>query len=238
VVTIERNEDRRRYIQEALKGTAYSFHYGLDLTKEYLDCQFVGDLPNEVFERYEMNKEHCWSWTKGQFGAFATEKKLIKDFALQNKNENLVVLLDDIIFANDWKNRLMNAYRELPSDWDALILSTRLGKAERRAFRFVIRLKRKLDYFVKNKKRPIIKKFSRHLDICPGSIHGIFGIIYSPQGLRKLLNEPDKLTKDQDDILLGKLIEKDYLNVFVSYPLIGREGEYDGSWTQKNDFNS
>ncbi|WP_121357027.1 glycosyltransferase family 25 protein [Flavisolibacter nicotianae] len=236
VLTIERNKDRREYMKEALRGIDFSFHYGLDLTKEYLEYPYVAYMPEEVFAEYDMDRDHCRIWTKGQFGAFASEKKLIQDFARQGKNENLVILLDDLVLENSWRKTLVAAYKELPPDWDALILSTRLGKAKKRAFRFIIEWKRKWDPFFKNTKKLLVKKYSHHLDCCHSEISGIFGIIYSPKGLQKLINEPDQLRKDQDDILIGKLVGQSYLNVYLTYPLLGKEGAYDGSWTQKNEF--
>lgn len=236
VITIERNKDRRQYIEKALHGLPYTFHYGLDLTTSYLEYPFVANMPQEVFERYDMDKSHCLVWTKGQFGAFATERKLIGDFASSNKNEDLTILLDDLVFEEDWRENLVKAYNELPADWDALILSTRLGIAEKRLPRILVSVKRRFDPSMKGNPRRIVRRYSRHLDICHRHVHGIFGIMYSPAGLRKLVNEPDRLRKDQDDILIGRLIEQNYLNVYVTYPLIGREGVYDGSWTQKNEF--
>jgi hypothetical protein len=236
VITIERNKDRRQYMEKALQGLRYSFCYGLDLTTSYLEYPYVANMPQEVFDQYDMDKSHCLVWTKGQFGAFATERKLIADFADANKEENLTILLDDLVFEKDWKENLIKAYNELPGDWDALILSTRLGLAEKRLTRFFVGVKRKFDPAMKANPRRIVKKYSRHLDTCHRHVHGIFGIMYSPAGLQKFVNEPDRLRKDQDDILIGRLIEQDYLNVYVTYPLIGREGIYDGSWTQKNEF--
>jgi hypothetical protein len=236
VITIERNIKRRAYIEHVLKGVDFLFYYGLDLTMNYLDCQYVHNIPDEVFAEYDLDKEYCSAWSKGQFGAFATEKKVIKDFALLNKNENLVVLLDDIVFEPNWQEHLIKGYKELPADWDVFILSTRFGKEKKRLLRFIFRLKRRVDIYFKNKTITTVKKYSRYLDICPGNVNGVFGVIYSPKGLNKLLNEPNRLRKEQDDVLLSKLINEKYLKAFIAYPMIAREGEYDGSWTQKNEF--
>ena len=43
VITIERNRDRRLYMEKALHGLEYSFYYGLDLTTSYLEYPYVAN---------------------------------------------------------------------------------------------------------------------------------------------------------------------------------------------------
>jgi hypothetical protein len=237
VISIQRNYQKREAFSNFFKLIKFDFVIDLDMTVSYLDYEFVSNLPDILFEKYDLDKNYCSVWSKGQMGCFATEKQIIKQFH-EKEMGNLTIFLDDGVPTNCWEKKLINAYNSLPLDWDALILGTRLDKETYRSIRPIIHFKRYMEKLIFKKDRFITKTFNRKLDIRNGNINGIFGIIYSQNGLRKLVNEPEKLRKDQDDILISRLTSTGYLKVYIAYPQIVKEGEYDGSWTQKNNFNS
>lgn len=233
VITIERNHKRREAFHRYFNDIKYEFVIDLDMTTSYLENDFVSDLPASFFEKYDLDKNYCSKWSKGQLGCFATEKRIIKNF---NDNNNLTILLDDAVPENNWKKKMIKSYDSLPYGWDALILGTRLGNEKKRFLRFFIHFKRILENLIFKSDRILTKKYNNYLDKRLGGINGIFGIIYSQNGIEKMINEPEKLRKDQDDVLISRLSRTSYLNVYIAYPQIVKEGEYDGSWTQKNFF--
>jgi hypothetical protein len=235
VITIARNHIKQKAFFNHFNDILFEFVVDMDMTVKYTDCHYVSDLPNDVFDFYDLDKDYCSRWSKGQFGCFATEKKIIRDFYFSGKG-NLTIFLDDAIPSKNWQDRLKNAYAELPNEWDALILGTHLQKEKYRVLRPLINIKRKLQNIIFKKSIPSVRKFSKHLDFAREEVAGIYGIIYSQRGVSKLILEPERLRKDQDDVLLSRLVKSRYLDVYISYPQVVREGKYDESWTQKNDF--
>lgn len=235
VITIPRNIEKQSGIKEFLKDLPFEFSIDLDMTTMYTDFENVKDLPDEVFEKYELDKDYCSRWSKGQLGCFATEKKIIKDFSSKGSG-NLTIFLDDAKPHKNWKSNLVKAYVALPNDWDALILGTHLQNEAKRLFRPMIHLKRLALQIFSKRHLIVTKRYNRNLDYARKQVAGIYGIIYSPSGLKKLIGEPNRMTQDQDDVLLSRLISTNYMKVFIAYPQVVFEGKYDGSWTQKNSF--
>jgi len=236
IITIQDNVKRRRFFSNQFMDFEFEYVIDLDFTTTYLEYKNVSDLPNSLFDEYDLDKNYCSRWSKGQLGCFATEKQILRKF--QHSGEgNLSIFLDDAVLYKNWHIHLVNAYRSLPSDWDILILGTRLGNESSRLIRPLIHWKRNLEKILFQKPIICTFKFNKYLDKRTGSVNGIFAAIYSKNGLNKLIKEPEKLRKDQDDVLISRLLENNYLNVFISYPQIVKEGVYEGSLTQKNVFS-
>lgn len=236
VITIKRNYKKQNSIKSFLLDLNYEFIVGLDMTESYKEFPKVSDLPDELFKKYDLDKEYCSRWTKGQLGCFATEKMIISEFHQYGKG-NLTIFLDDAIPSKKWKENILNAYSELPTNWDALILGTHLQFETIRFFRLIVYLKRKIKSIFLNKQFSCTRRYSKHLDHARVPIAGIYGIIYSQEGLEKLVNERNKMRQDQDDVLLSRLLNEKYMNIYLCYPQAVREGKFDGSWTQRNDFD-
>jgi hypothetical protein len=236
VISIQRNSEKRAAFNNYFMPLDFEYIIDLDMTIRYLNYPYVASLPDTVFDEYDMDKAHCSVWSKGQFGCFATEKQIVKKFYENGINGNLTIFLDDAVPHRNWQERLVKAYNQLPPDWDVLVLGTRLAKETKRLFRPIIHFRRKIASFFSSQTYYYTSSYSSRLDVRNGGINGLFATVYSPNGIKKLVAEPEQMRKDQDDILLSRLIQSGYLNVYIAYPMVVKEGVYDGSWTQKNDF--
>ena len=232
VISIAGNHERRKKIEFFLHNYSFEFVIDLDFTTMFKEYEMVSDLPQSLFDKYDLDKEYCSRWSKGQMGCFATEKGILLKHASFGSVENLTIILDDAIFQKKWEENLIKAYSSLPANWDALILGTRLGKETNRIFRPLIKMKRRIfDNISSN-----TCAYNKYLDVPITPVNGVFGIIYSHRGISKMFNEPFRLRQEQDDVLLSRLIKSKYLNVYLSYPQTVCEGKYGESLTQKNKF--
>lgn len=231
VLTIERNQDRHPNVRSIFKDLDFEFWYGLDAKETFVTAKYVCDIEDEFFDSNNIDKNYVCRLTLGQFGAYYSIKRMINYFS--EKNMSAVVSFEDDIKAlrTDWKDILMKAMNELPTNWDLLLLGYNYDGSiyklnYNRKFRFIIKKYYWIKQFLFKKsipKSPV--RFSRHLDISGFSMGG-HAYCVSRKGAH-LLNEYLTPMRASGDILFSELILEHKINAFSVYPcLFAQDGKF------------
>lgn len=224
VLTIHRNLERHSLVNRFLDGVDFEFWYGLDGVVEFPDKKYVSELPDKFFEVNNLDKNYVSRYTRGQLGAYASIKNMIEYVAEKDFTQALIFEDDFIPINADWQMIINRAIKELPSNWDILLLGydyqgTIYKLAYNRRLRWIVRTWDYLRYLFTRKNLKVLPvKFSKSLDTS-GLCYGGHAYCISKKGanyLSKLLSP----MKDSGDILVSKLITAKKINAYSVYPCL------------------
>ncbi len=128
----------------------------------------------------------------GEIGCACSHREIWKEVISKNYSR-VIVLEDDVIFEQDFKNKLINYINDLPMDWDIAFLGVGRRHNHNGYFVNVGEIFRDIDE-VKN--HPFVAR------IQPSNLtYGMYGYIINPKGAKKLLKITDKSNFPIDDIV-------------------------------------
>jgi len=119
VLTLERAHDRHRHIERMLAGLEYRFFPGID--KQTLDYdELVADGVYDDAAHHRRKRTHR-SMSLGEI-ACALGHRAIQQDALDAGHERILILEDDVQLHPEHLGGFKTAMRELPADWELLML--------------------------------------------------------------------------------------------------------------------
>jgi GR25 family glycosyltransferase involved in LPS biosynthesis len=224
VLTIERNIDRHSTVYKQLGDTQFEFWYGNDIPNNFPQYEYVIQMPDSFFLENFIDKNYVSMWTKGQLGAYLSIRQMIEK--VSNDHECVLIFEDDFqVLQKDWINKVETAVKELPDDWDILLLGYfYYGKtyklAYHRKFRWIPYVYNFVKKFIlkKDSINKLPKYFSSNLDLAGASLGG-HAYCISKRGAEKLMNHM-KPMKDSGDLLLYRLILNNLVNAYSIYPCL------------------
>jgi len=143
-------------------------------------------LKDDVLNIARKNREECkrkdprafckWNMIKGELGVYFSHCEIWKKF--RDSTDNIIMILeDDIDFGESFVNRLDIAMKELPSDWDMLLVGHRIHHTK--------------NICKNDKQHYCILPFSKHLDRVKTTWYGLHGYIINRNSLEKMLESCD-----------------------------------------------
>ena len=106
--------------------------------------------------------------------------------------ENVVILEDDVVLCEDWKDRITWLFENLPENWEYVYLA---GHSD----------------YVK------LPKFEEPTIIEAPQMVGAFSYLVNKSGIQKLINYCGEFTTTYDDMIMHKIVTKK-LNGYYLYP--------------------
>ena len=135
-------------------------------------------------------RQHHYDLTRGAVGCFLSHLSIYKKVA-ESKIDYAIIFEDDSVIANDFYERLEKGLRDIPSDWDIILLGLTCLKCDI-----------KLDYITVNR------------------FWGTHGYIIKNKSAIKLLEYLDRPLSKQIDADISLLIKRKLINVYGINPII------------------
>lgn len=119
VLTLHRATDRQANIKNVLSGLDWSFFYGCD--KQELNMQQV--VAEKVYDDalHRKTKRTARSMSLGEIACSISHKRIYQDM-LTNGYKNALILEDDVLPIPDNLKRFGQICKQLPADWEVLML--------------------------------------------------------------------------------------------------------------------
>lgn len=236
VLTIDRHNQGRDFINDILKDIDFEYYYGFDAPLYFDGLKQVTDIPISFFIDNKIDYEYVKRWNIGQLGAYFSIRELLQK-AYSNDFNRVLIFEDDIITNSiDFVKEINSALFNLSDEWDLLKLGYeydgRFYKfAYKREYRWLITgfnfLKKLLN------KRYILSlpiRYNSNLDIAGNSFGG-HALILNRSGLRKLLQNMYPL-REGGDVLINSMITKKNITAFSIYPILFRQRNKNDSSTR------
>lgn len=127
VISIKRNHDRLNNFLKQFPHECEIFE-GVDGKLLYPEIQNVADFPESFFLDNGLDERRAKYWNKGQLGCAMSHLSIWK-YIVNHNISNALVLEDDAIYLPENESITLEAFKQLPENWDLFYLGyTRLIK--------------------------------------------------------------------------------------------------------------
>ena len=199
LITLKRNEERRRVLNKTLEGLNYSYFWGVDGQEiDKKDLQMKGLYHSGITRILKKRQgEKVINMSDPQIGCALSHIYVLQD-VLENRFGRVLILEDDLLIDISDTLKLKQALNELPDDWELLYLGHHGSNSNPGIFlNFQVTIVRLIANIFQNFSRlkhidPDVvrcwlpRPYSENLNLS-GSHHGSYAYAVTSSGARKIL---------------------------------------------------
>lgn len=217
LISLKESTTRHSRIKKILDGLNYEIFWGVDGAKLNLN-----DIQEQGIYDAELTKTKIpvgEALTPGEIGCAMSHLQVYTDI-ITNGYRHALILEDDIDIIPDNKTNLLDAFTDLPQNWDLLYLGYRLNNNQ---VRFPILLRLYIAYPIlnlmgikkynaKKLRSKFPRKYSNHLDLS-GSHYGTHAYAVTASGAQKVLEYQSPISMASDNAI-GMMCQEELINAF------------------------
>ena len=165
-INLDRSVKRLKHIEEQCKK------YNINVKR--VKAVDGTNIDKQIVKSVSDNKESKWNMIKGELGCYLSHCKIWELF--KNSNDKIITVLeDDINFSNTFLYQLDLAMKDLPNDWDILLIGFRSNDSK--------------NICDENRKTKCSEIYSKHLRKVNYNWFGTHGYLLNRRSIDKFLEK-------------------------------------------------